>query len=52
MKCWNCGEQAIAVDLDYDEGYCARHWQVQQSSNEPVEYYRLLDDEGEGCSDQ
>lgn len=43
MRCRDCGAPAVAIDLDYGEGYCQRHWEHQQRSTEPVEWYRLLD---------
>ncbi len=42
IKCRDCNKPAIAVDLDYDEGYCEQHFREQQSSSEPVTNFRSI----------
>ena len=36
LLCGYCSCAARFVDLDFGEGYCRRHWDEQQTSNEPV----------------
>lgn len=37
-KCIHCDDPAYAVDTEYDEGYCKKHFEAQQRSSEPIEY--------------
>lgn len=36
MKCRDCGNDAVVVDTEYDEGYCRPHFDEQQASSEPI----------------
>jgi hypothetical protein len=42
MKCIHCNKDAYAVDTEYDEGYCKKHFDQQQASVEPIEYPRFV----------
>lgn len=42
LPCINCESAAVAIDTEYDEGYCQQHFNQQQRSSEPIEFPRFL----------
>lgn len=44
LTCINCDQPAYAIDTEYDEAYCKRHFEQQQRSSEPIDYPRYLEE--------
>lgn len=42
IQCRDGDGPAYAVDREYDEGYCLRHFHQQQESSEPISDYYIV----------